>query len=322
MNMHSEIAEKIVATYETHIDGLYGYPRFHWLVRLYRISGDKKYLKLIYDAFLVLKPKIIRNLGSLVSPGTVLQQSEKILLNYKTKNIRKFKRLEFYRKNMGVPVYIETLTYLFTVKSLGLETSPDLANLFNSGLDYYKKNDTSPVLLSPEFIRVYPSGAANLIYILDYLGISDNTKELLNVSQKYWESVTPESRDIWLDKIYALTHIVIAATGYYQKFVRRSDFEWIFDYFENNIDEIMDKCSTDAITEVGLCFKLIGEFDNRILGKIKDYLVLSFNEKLGFIAKKIDSTIASAEHRNILAVMVLRDFQKLYEGPYLRDYIV
>lgn len=322
MNIYSEIADKIVATYETHKDGLYGYPRFHWLVRLYRISGDKKYLKLIYDAFLILKPKIIKNLESLASPDAVLQQSEKILSNYKTKNIRKFKRLEFYRKNMGVPVYIETLTYLFTLKSLGLETSPGLANLYNEGVDYYRKNDVSSVFLSPDFVRVYPSGAANLIYILAYLDISDNTKELLNVSQKYWESVTPESRDIWLDKIYALTHIVIAATGYYQKYVKRSDFEWIFDYFENNIDEIMEKCSTDAIVEVGLCFKLVGELDNRILRKIKDYLVLAFNEKLGFVAKKTDSSISSAEHRNILAVMVLRDFRQLYEGPYLRDYMV
>lgn len=319
MATYSEIADKIIATYEAKNGGLYGYPRFHWLVRLYRITGDKKYVSLINNAFLALKPKFLQSIDSLNSKEGISKHSGEFLASYKMGNPRKVKRFAFYQKNLEIPVYLNTLDYLFTLKSLGLEGASDIRDSYNKGINYFKNNDASNVLLSPEFVTVYPSGSANMIHFLAYLGISDHKKELLDISKKYWQSVTPESRDIWLDKIYALTHIIIAASEYYQKFVERKDFEWIFDFFEQNIDKILTSCSTDAITEVGLSFKLAGESENRVVNMIKDYLVMAFNEKLGFIAKKIDATIGSAEHRNILAVMVLKDFQNLYKGPNIGD---
>jgi len=278
MTTYDEIAEKIIATYEAKIDGLYGYARFHWLVRLYRISGNSKYLDLIYDAFLPLKPKFLRSIDSLNSAEGIAKHSGEFLATYKKGNIRKEKRFAFYQKNLEIPVYLDTLDYLFTLKSLELENAPDIQETYESGINYFKKNDVTAVLLSPEFVTVYPSGSANMIHFLEFLDVSDHRQELYCLSKEYWQSITPESRDIWLDKIYALTHIVIAASEYYQKFVERKEFDWIFEYFEKNIDMILTNCSTDAITEVGLSFKLVEDPDNRVVRLIKDHLVSHFNE--------------------------------------------
>jgi hypothetical protein len=321
MATYSEIADKILATYNSKIDSMEPYRKFHWFVRCYRITGDNKYSGKIYSAFTDLKPQILISLNSLKSGETILASANEKISRYEVNNKRKIKRFNVYKKNPSVMVHMEALTYLFDLKSLGLTEAGDIKGLYNMSLNYYRENDVSAIFLTREFIEARPSEAANMIYFLAYLGISDNIEEFLSISKEYWQSVNPESHDIWLDKVYALTHIVIAASQYYQNFAERKGFEWIFDYFEKNIEGILTNCSADAIAEVGLSFKLTGEFDNKTLGSTKDHLVSAFNEKIGYIAKNTEQGIGLAGHRNILAVMVLKDFKELYKGPNLGEIV-
>lgn len=322
MLSYAGISAKIIKTYEMgEGEVLENYRRFHWYIRRYRMTGEERYKDEVYKSFLIIKPKIIKTFDSLSTTEGIIKHSKDFLSGYKKQSLRKELRFLFYQDNPEVTIYLSALDYLFTLKSLGLDGSPEIKALYEKGVEYFENNDVSEILLSPEFVRIYPSGSANMINFLAFLGISDNRQKQIDISEIYWQTIEPENHGIWLDKIYALTHIVIASSNYYQNVVKREEFEWIFKYFEENIEEILKTERTDAIAEVGLSFKLIGDFENQVLVKVKDYLAQRFDEGVGYIPKETALGINKAEHRNILAVMVLSDYDKLYKGPNIGDLV-
>lgn len=311
------ISDQIIKKYEDNINELPPMKRMHWLIRRYRTQGSQKYIPLIRAAYVEILPKMKETLGAFTGDKKVIDLGKKKLIDYRVSSPRKIKRLAYYKESPQALVYMEGVLYMFLIKSLGLEDSAEISDEFNRASRYLRQKNIGRVFLNKNFLVINPSENANIINSLAFLGISDDRPELVRQSKEYWLNVEPEDPSIWLDKIYALTHLIIAASNYYQNFVVKKDFDWVFNYFENNIDAILQKANVDSVGEVALCYKLVKDSKNRIVGLIQHYLMSKFDKKAGFIPNERAPSFRTSEHRNIVATMVLDKFEKLYKGPNL-----
>jgi len=185
-----------------------------------------------------------------------------------------------------------------------------------------KKIDFKKYFNDENLIKFYGTQLLNRAYELNKLGVLNIINEFLKKYKKIFMEVDDnELNDLeFKNKIYGLTHIVINESDYYQKWASKKKLKWVLDYFYENIDKIIKKTNSDIIAEVGLCFMLCRDKQNKILKKVKDYLVKEFDNNLGYIPRDNKKKLGISEHTNIIAYMVLGGFNKLYKGPNLSKY--
>lgn len=314
---YKNIAETIVSTYENNLKSVDKSHQLHWFIRRYRITGDSKYKDIVLENYKHKLFEITPMLKRLDDISDAQKIGLEIVISMKPTNSRKAKRIPFFKNNPQLLTYMEILNFLFITKSLNLGGEKIVEKLYQKGLRFFMTNDISSHLLTQGLISTDPSDAANMVYYLKYLEISDLERELLSKFKRYYLNMQPGESDKWLDKIYAFTHLIIAASNYYQNFVDGDRFKWIFDYFEKDISQIIENTSQDVMAEVGVCFKLSENFNSPVLEKIRKHLAAKFDSAKGYIPREINDTLNRAEHRNILAVMLFSEFTKLFPGPNL-----
>ncbi len=314
----AEISDNIISSFEGGNSDLPVARRLHWYLRRFRTTGNQKYIPEVALWFNKSLPRIIRCLELFSDKSKIDKHCKSAVSGYEPSNPRRKRRLLYYQKNPEVILYIETILYLFLIKSLGLEKTGNLAELYNRAVDYLKSRDIYKYFLELDLIKAYPSECANIVYNSAFLGIFDKRKELLEKSENYWlQVINPADNSVWLDKIYALTHLIIAASDYYQKFVNKKEFSWILDYFERDYRQIIKNVSPDCVGEMALCFKLAGDFSNPVIVKVQKFLAAKFDKSLGYIPRESGNSLSTAEHRNVVATMIFTDFKTLYSGPDL-----
>lgn len=113
--------------------------------------------------------------------------------------------------------------------------------------------------------------------------------------------------------VYNLTHIVIAASGFYQEWV--DDHRWIGEVFSCNIHEILTRCSDDVIAEVGLCLKLLQmeELYSEAFQLVVNHLLDNYDFDVNLAGKNL----VKREHTNAVIMVLFSDVEKWVEGPYL-----
>jgi hypothetical protein len=173
-------------------------------------------------------------------------------------------------------------------------------------------------LLDPQTITVYAAQAANAVEYLRQLGLAD----VRNDFRRRFLEVFPDSIDRKLDdnqfgdKVYGLTHIVIGASGYYQRTLDRNNYKWVLDYFSLNQKRILKRLSADVIAEIGLCFLLCNDKENPLVDLCRQKVAKRFNRKSGLILSPLgNDDLLVGEHRNILAYMLLTWSGRLSPGP-------
>ncbi|MBM3205295.1 DUF3541 domain-containing protein [Candidatus Shapirobacteria bacterium] len=312
------ITQKITQTYESHLFSLSLNLQSHFTKRLWRIKGEEKYLPLILSAFQLETLKMARYVFLLGerSPGQIGEQMMKET-NYRGFSTRGQKKEILYRKNPELFFWIKLIHYLFQVKSYDLAAV--LKEIYSPALKKLSKVDLKSLFLNPLAIKFDPSEMANSIYYLQFLGVLDLTGEFKKYLVTFWQKQKTEADWLYKSKIYALTHLVIAASYFYQRFVPQSDFKDILKFFEKNIAEIIKRTNADIVAEVGLCFRL-AQKDSPAMAKMRQYLLSQYQPKLGYIPNK-GKGLAKAEHRNIIAILCLSDYQKLLPGPNLAQFI-
>ena len=76
------------------------------------------------------------------------------------------------------------------------------------------------------------------------------------------------------------------------------------------------------MAEVGLCFKLCQDEKNLAVEKAKEFVVSKFDKNRGFIPREENpDDLQKAEHRNAVSLLLLQDYEKLYPGPNLFEYL-
>jgi len=311
------IADAIANSYENNLEKLSLRRRLHFLVRSYRITGKEEYIPLINSIYGQLLPRFKKVLNAFSSDEKIAELSKEAVANYGQPNLRRVRRFAYYRKNPKVMVYGEAVLYMFFIKSFGMEGSTEISEEYETAKSYMGKNNISEIFLDKKYWTVNPSECANIINFLSFLGIVDKRDRLNKLLREYWLSIEPPEPSIWLDKIYALNHLIIGESNYYQNFVNKEKFDWAFKYFEENFDDIINNASIDSIGEIGICYKLSGRGSSKIVKRVQDLLIDKFDGKLGFIPNDNKPTLAGSEHRNAVALIVLEDFKTLHKGPKL-----
>ncbi|WP_035482451.1 DUF3541 domain-containing protein [Gallaecimonas xiamenensis] len=289
--------------------------RQHYSLRLYRLTGQKPYLTdVVADAYETAS-RLNHYVRMMDDKDARHAESDRLIGNIS--DGPRGQRRKAVLQGSGDLRFAMYLTYLLAkLDDLGLKHERQ-AEL----LSYLKGHpDLKKVMLEPEFIRAYAAQAANYVYWLDQLGVADIRDDFDAALKETY----PDSKDAKLskkqfkNKVYGMTHVVLAASGYYQQDLDKAKYQWITDYFLAHQQQILERTSEDVIAEVALCLELTGQGDNPLVRTIKDQLKQAIDPKAGMIPSvsgKIE--LSSGEHRNVLAIALLDWPAKRYPGPNL-----
>ncbi|WP_311948897.1 DUF3541 domain-containing protein [Halomonas piscis] len=315
------IAEAIRARYETALVDLPESKRRHYAQRLYRITGDERYLPLNRDYGDRLTEKLREEIAALATPGFAERRAREAIADYPTSSEKKRRRKRMLSQ-WGEIAYAKSLAFdLVQTKAYGLLNESDLPD-YQRALAYLKSVNFRSFLLDAEVMTVYAAQIANLAYYLHDLGVVDLREEVITAFRQQY----PPTRDAALtraeyrNKIYGMTHLVIAASDYYQKPVKAEAFRWALNEFAAGLDPLLARTKADIYTEVGISFLLAGQGEHPAVTQLQDALLEAYDADAQMIPAEDGSTdLAQGEHRNVLAIMLLDWPNRLYPGPVLYE---
>lgn len=291
--------------------------RGHLALRLYRTSGDDRYLADLrsYAGFLL---KYLRaHAESLERPGYIAGKSRELVSNAKNSQ-KRAARAVLLQKDPDFTFRKRVLFLMYQIKSFGLaEASPaDFSKL----IAWLGKADYVAILTDPEVLRFHTTAAVNMVYYLKDLGIVDVEQPFAKAFREHFTEAADKNLSAreYQNKIYGLTHFIIDGSRYYQELVSPRKYAWILDYFSRHRERVLSRAKPDSLAEIGLCFKLAGRKKDPLVGKIQEVLVGLYDAKKRVITSSWSKNDRKgAEHRGIVAYMLLKDWDRLYSGPDL-----
>lgn len=318
MSDYTEIVKEITQSFEEQLFSFKPASQAHFATRLWRLSGEEKYLPPVFAHFQLQTLKMAEHLYHLEKKNYLRKEALQVLTEWEPAGKRGREKKTMYGKNTDLLFYTRLVHYLFLVASYGLE------KIFEEPYSLAKKHlgqvPFSRLLLNKEFIKADPSIAVNTVYYLQYLNIADLEKDFKPFFVKFWQAEKADEREVYFSKIYGLTHLIIAASYFYQRFVEKNDFDLILSFFEKNLNEIIKKTNPDVVGEVGLCFKLT-RAPSQALKKTQEYIVSCFDPDLGYIPWGKGEDMEKAEHRNIIAILLLSSYSRFHQGPNLAEFM-
>jgi hypothetical protein len=315
------VARGIQTTLETHLFAFSADIQRHYAERLYRTTGDAKYLPPLV-AYAMTVGQITRHDAAHAGDPAYRARRTEALLNDTAATClnlgRSLERRALLRKWGDLAFSLEVLCRLNVLRSYGLLGTP-----------YFEHGDALVAIardprierfvLDPEVIRLYGAQAATFVYYLFDLGVRDQRAAFTAALRREIAGERPgaEPFDFTL-RVYSQTHLVLAASRFYQQPVARAEFAWLYDDFDRHLDAILTDTRPDVIAEVGLCYALAGEAASPAVARAKAALVAAYRPDLGMIPA-VDGTHAlePGEHRNVLALMLLAWPERLHPGPEL-----
>lgn len=315
-NGFKQDADLIRRTYEAN---LYTFPAFksgHYGLRMYRQTLDKKYSSLVWSDM----ARIASRLNLFANEVHTVEQ----IKSYSEKRIKDYRDDSNERTTLRYKVTQTMPEYLY----LGVGLLGSMARADEYGLKHredkklrevIRRYDFAKYVTDESMVKAWAAQLANQVYWLRQLGEQDVVDDFIAT----FRSIYPDDKDSDLseqqfaNKIYGLTHIIFAASGYYQHSINEQDYQWIYDYYRNNIDTIIDRAKEDIIAEVGINFLLAGLNDDPVVLKARKALQKALNRDHGLIPSVTgEMDLKKGEHRNVLAIMLL-DWKGTNAAPTL-----
>ncbi|MDN3558191.1 DUF3541 domain-containing protein [Halomonas maura] len=315
----AEVAAEIRATYEQALPTLPAGKQRHYAQRLYRLTGDDRYLPLnrAYGKRLLISLR--QEIDGLAEPGYVARRAREKVADYPSRSPKQRRRKRMLGE-WGEIGYAKSLAFRLVQASYhGLLDEQHLPG-YRRALAYLEGVDFRPFLTDPGVMEIYAAQVANLVYYLHHLGVADLREPVIAALRHHY----PPSRDgelsraSYRNKIYGMTHLVIAASDYYQRRVPDGEFDWILAYFASHLDRILADTKEDIYTEVGIGFLLAGREDHPAVQRLRDALVRAYDSRAKMVPSERGGTdLSRGEHRNVLAIMLLDWPGRLHPGPLL-----
>jgi len=307
------VGRKIKEHYENNLHALSRYKRCHFAKRMHRITGDARYLKHAQEHLSVMKEHFEEDVKKLGDKEHIKKRSEEIydkLSDFGTPEAQTRRRNVFRDKKEHLFFYylIETGHMLREAGAFDRDAAS-----YRKWVEFLRNNiDFSKLLLKEDIFREFSTQLVNYVYFLKIDGITDKTKEFRQMFNQVFS--IDEGGQHFINKIYTMTHFIIAASDYYQQFVDPNEFEWVLNYFRQNMERIINETNPDVIFEVGLCFKLAGMHNAKEIELARSIVAREHDAELGYIPRK-DKSLEQSEHANIMAIMLMHDFYRLHRGP-------
>lgn len=314
------IGEQIRDRYEQTLPDLSPNKRRHYATRLYRITGDPDYLPIIYQDLIGNADFLQQELSQLHNRDYRLSRARQIAHAYRDDTGKHQRRKQLLLAYDEIPFAKNLLYYLNKVDQLGLAGKPPFTQT-EQGLDYLRQVDFARFIFDPDVIAAYSPQLANMVYYLHDLGIRDLREPFQQAFRQVFPDQPPQPGPALDAQVYGMTHVIIAASGYYQKPIRREDFAWIFDYLERHHRDLIAYTKPDIYTEMALCFLLAGEGDSPVIGAVREALEQRYDPQAEMIPSPHWGTdLNKGEHRNVLAIMLYHWPSRLHPGPDLSHY--
>lgn len=183
--------------------------------------------------------------------------------------------------------------------------------LYHSEHDHFvallQSYDFKSVFTDSDMIRAWGAQLANQVYWLYQLDLGDYREDFRKSVNEVYPAAMDDSlsKQQFENKIYTLTHIIIAASAYYSHTLDYSEYSDIVDYFRVEVNTIIDRCKEDVIIETGLSLLLVDDAFPEI-AQIRDHIVSKIDPEAEMILSVSGSDdIPLGEHRNIIAVLLL-----------------
>jgi len=307
-------ADLIRTTYEARLYTLPAFKSGHYGLRMYRQTLDNKYAAAIWLDMARVASRLNLFANEVHTPEQIRKYSEQRIKGYLDE--------ESERSQLRYQITKEMPEYLY----LGVDLLGSMARANEYGLQHLENNRLKQIIRRYDFtkyatneamIKAWAAQLANQVYWLRQLGEQDVVEEFISSFRK----VYPDALDSSLseqqfgNKIYGLTHIIFAASAYYQHPVREQDQQWLFDYYRDNIDTIIARTKEDVIAEVGINFLLAGLDNDPVVLKTRKVIQQSLNREHGLIPSVTGGVdLKKGEHRNVLAIMLL-DWKGVHAAP-------
>jgi len=252
-----DVATSVRTKYESVLPSLELEKQRHFAVRLYRMTGDTAYVGPVVADFQRAVGELRRDLNEKDDTKYIQRRTDELLSDFSRKTRKGQQRWKLFKRDRTT---LFALAILDNTKRISehrpANAEPD--SLLQMGIEYLQGIDWTSILLDEPIIHAYSPQVVNYIYYLHDLGIA-------NLRPQYGDAfrrVFPDDRDVKLskyefrDKVYGLTHFILAASDYYQYRVDSTEFAWILAYFASHIDRILIETTSDIMAEVGICFLL------------------------------------------------------------------
>lgn len=315
-NSFKKDAELIRSTYERSLYTLPAFKSGHYGLRMYRQTLDNKYAASVWSDMARVASRLNMITSEIHTADQIESYSQKRIVDYRDETDE---RTELrYQATKAMPEYL----YL----GVGLLGSMARANEY--GLkhredkklrDIIRRYDFAKYVTNENMVKAWAAQLANQVYWLRQLGEQDVVEQFITTFKK----VYPDSGDSGLseqqfgNKIYGLTHIIFAASSYYQHPIDEGNYQWIYDYYRDNIDIIITRAKEDVIAEVGINFLLAGLDDDPVVLKTRKVIQQAINRESGLVPSvKGGVDLKKGEHRNVLAIMLL-DWKGAHVAPII-----
>ena len=309
-------AELIQKTYEA---SLYTLPAFisgHYGLRMYRQTLNEKYAAAVWSDMARVASRLNMFANEVYTPEQIQKYSSKRVTGYLKDSTERNKIRYQVTKDMPEYIYLGVglLGSMARANEYGLKHRED-----EKLRQIIRRYDFSKYATDQGMIKAWAAQLANQVYWLRQLGEQDLVDEFIAAFKK----VYPDSDDASLsdqqfgNKIYGLTHIIFAASGYYQYPINERDHQWLYDYYRNNIDIIISRGKEDIIAEVGINFLLAGLDDDIVVFKTRMAIQQALNREYGLVPSVTGEVdLKKGEHRNVLAIMLL-DWKGVHVAPII-----
>jgi len=312
---HRQAAERIQATYEAVLPELSTGKRRHYAQRLYRVTGEARYLADNYAYMAHLAERLEDEIAELAVPGQAQRLARESVEGH-SRRTEKQRARAVMLADWGEIAYAQGL--LFRLAQAHYHGLLDDIPGQRQALDYLGELPWQAFLIDPEVLEVYAAQVANQVHFLHQLGVMDLRREVeAAFRRRYPPAVVEELGTLeYRNWLYGLTHFVIAASHYYQREVDAEAYAWVLASFEAGAERIMRDATEDIQAEVALSFLLAGREGHPLVERVRDALVAALDPASGMIPSPGGSTdLERGEHRNVLAIMVLGWRGRLYPGP-------
>ncbi len=310
-------AASIRYTYETQLYTLPAFKSGHYGLRMYRQTMDPKYTAAIWSDMARVASRLNQFSSEVHTPEQIQAYAKKRLSTYiDDTDERSVLR---YNATKIMPEYLY----------LGVDLLGSMARADEYGLKHkndkqlreiIRRYDFKKYATDPAMIKAWAAQLANQVYWLRQLGEQDVVNEFVDAFRLTYPDAQDEqlSDQQFGNKIYGLTHILLADSQYYQHPIKESDHQWIYDYLRKNADTILKRAKEDIIAEVGITFLLAGLEDDPVVYKTQKHIQNAINREKNMVPSTLNSTdLKEGEHRNVLAIMLL-DWQTPNAAPTIQ----